>query len=220
MSIKDLLWVCDQAFTKNARTLCAELCSTVRREFELERAQIKHDVVQPVAALTAALDRLPSRLDDPLKRIIKAEVVPYLESYGATANRLEGDLSSRFTSVESKLEEVESQQRRACKISDKLTADESAHTQDILSQLRSLHSQVMDGAGSTANDLQQVLQAGHDLQSVLEQKVDALLWKHTKQQPVLVDFSLLAVGLEATIRKLADAHVLSMCYTMPFETRS
>ncbi|CAE7543212.1 unnamed protein product, partial [Symbiodinium necroappetens] len=71
----------------------AELCSSVRKEFELERAQIRHDVVQPVAALTAALDRLPSRLDDPLKRIVKSEVLPYLESYAATANRLEGDLS-------------------------------------------------------------------------------------------------------------------------------
>ena len=86
---QDLLWVCDQAFTKNARTLCvlpeavkgcgfqsfcvcfrarhdgegmtspalslpqeaavsftvspsgAELCGSVRREFELERAQIR-----------------------------------------------------------------------------------------------------------------------------------------------------------------------------------
>jgi len=194
MSIKDLLWVCDQAFTKNARNLCAELCSSVRKEFELERAQIRHDVVQPVAALTAALDRLPSRLDDPLKRIVKSEVLPYLESYAATANRLEGDLSSRFTSVESKLEEVENQQRRASKTNEKMIADGSAHTQDILSQLRSVHSQVMDGASSTSRDLQQVLQAGHDPQGVLEQKVDALLWKHTKQQPVLVDFSLLELS--------------------------
>ncbi|CAE7517838.1 unnamed protein product, partial [Symbiodinium pilosum] len=96
---------------------------------------------------------------------------------------------SRFTSAETKLEEVETQQRRATKISEKLSADEAAHTQDILSQLRSTHSQIVDGSTCTANDLQQVLQASHDLQSVLEQKVDSLLWKHTKQQPVLVDFS-------------------------------
>lgn len=75
-----------------------------------------------------------------------------------------------------------------------MIADDAAHTQDILSQLRSVHSQVMDGASSTSSDLQQVLQAGHDLQGVLEQKVDALLWKHTKQQPVLVDFSVLELS--------------------------
>jgi len=31
-------------------------------------------------------------------------------------------------------------------------------------------------------------QANHDLHGVIEQKVDALLWKHTKEHAVTVDF--------------------------------
>lgn len=188
VSIKDLLWVCDQTFAKTARQICSEVLQSVQGEFEAAKAQMRHDVVQPITALTNALDRLPSRLDGPIKRIIEAEVMPSLVSFGQSVKRMDEELKASFGQVEKQSVQVEELQRRSVKACEQLLNHFAENTQDQLAQMRQMQSQLLDGKKSTAGDLHQLLQANHDLHGVIEQKVDALLWKHTKEYAVKVDF--------------------------------
>jgi len=195
VSIKDLMWLCDQTFAKTARQICTEVLQSVQGEFEAAKAQMRHDVVQPINALTNALDRLPSRLDGPIKRIIEAEVMPSLVSFGQSVKRMDEELKASFGQVEKQGVQVEELQRRSVKTCEQLLDHYAVNTQDQLAQLRQMQNQLLDGKKSTAGDIHQLLQASHDLHGVIEQKVDALLWKHTKEYAVKVDFGEMPRGL-------------------------
>eukprot|EP00434_Breviolum_minutum_P041880 symbB.v1.2.037258.t1/scaffold5451.1/size26992/1 len=163
VSIKDLMWLCDQTFAKTARQICTEVLQSVQGEFEAAKAQMRHDVVQPINALTNALDRLPSRLDGPIKRIIEAEVMPSLVSFGQSVKRMDEELKASFGQVEKQGVQVEELQRRSVKTCEQLLDHYAVNTQDQLAQLRQMQNQLLDGKKSTAGDIHQLLQASHDL---------------------------------------------------------
>eukprot|EP00913_Durusdinium_trenchii_P020759 g19499.t1 len=166
----------------------AEALESVQKESEMARAKMRNDVVQPITALTNALDRLPSRLDGPIKRIFESEVMPSLASFGERVGRMDEELKASFDEVKKQSSQIQELQRHSTKTCDQLLKNYAENTQDQLAQLQLVHAQVLDGSKSTAGDIHQLLQANHDLHGVIEQKVDALLWKHTKEHAVTVDF--------------------------------
>eukprot|EP00435_Cladocopium_sp_Y103_P046451 s2016_g13.t1 len=114
--------------------------------------------------------------------------MPSLVSFGQSVKRMDEELKASFGQVEKQSVQVEELQRRSVKACEQLLNHFAENTQDQLAQMRQMQSQLLDGKKSTAGDLHQLLQANHDLHGVIEQKVDALLWKHTKEYAVKVDF--------------------------------
>eukprot|EP00931_Biecheleriopsis_adriatica_P054845 TRINITY_DN32312_c0_g1_i1.p1 TRINITY_DN32312_c0_g1~~TRINITY_DN32312_c0_g1_i1.p1 ORF type:complete len:839 (+),score=180.45 TRINITY_DN32312_c0_g1_i1:53-2569(+) len=188
MSVNDLLWVCDQTFAKTARMLTGELCENVRIEFERGMTAMRMEIAQPIkdglAKLSEQMAHLHVEMHEPTKQAIRAEVTDKFQSQLDAMRQLE----NTFAQAMKHLADIEEQQQHGSKLCDKILRDVKVRAEDQATQIRFVQSQITETSKQASSLSQQARQETHDLPTRIDQRLDDLLRKHVKGQPVNVDF--------------------------------
>lgn len=193
MSVQDLMWVCDQTFVKTARLLTQELCGSVEAQFEASKASIREDVQAPIKELTdrlcVTMDDLPQDLQEPVRQAMRAEVSDSLQSQSRAVTRIETDLVRRLDGLQQEIGLCQEGQQKTLELCTQIlgSIDKHGHAQEV--QASKLHTSITEGlVRETTSLVERVTEASRGLHASAERHLDALLWKHTREQPVKVDF--------------------------------
>eukprot|EP00930_Biecheleria_cincta_P016547 TRINITY_DN1341_c0_g3_i1.p1 TRINITY_DN1341_c0_g3~~TRINITY_DN1341_c0_g3_i1.p1 ORF type:complete len:866 (-),score=220.93 TRINITY_DN1341_c0_g3_i1:36-2633(-) len=193
MSVQDLLWVCDQTFAKTARLLTQELRGSVEAQFEVSRASIRHDVQEPIKELTDRLcltmDELPQDLQEPVRKALHAEVSGNLQSQSEAVSRIETDLAGRLEGLQQEMGLCQEGQQKTLELCKQILTSLDTGGEAQEARASKLRTSIMDGfVRETQSLLERVTEESQCLHASVENHFDALLWKHTKENPVKVDF--------------------------------
>jgi len=193
MTVQDLLWVCDQTFTKTARLVTQELLDNVRNEFQESRKSIQTEVAEPLSEivhrLEQAMEKFPATLEEPVKRALKQQVGNELTAQRESMSRTEAVLLEKLGAAKDQISSFQDSQTQTRAVCEKIQQRNKERSEDMDKVMSKLQTSVVESSKSLTQLVQSMRQESKTLHDSAGSNLDALLWKHTKETSVNVDFS-------------------------------